>query len=917
MVTPSPEKSTLLASFICFSAAFVADAQVTPVSTDEEDLLELEPVYMTGSLFTPVEGDPVETFFELDRDDMLLSGTQRPIEILRLQPSFFGAMNTSNDSNGGTGSSSPNIRGAGTLRTLTLINGRRAGGNSAFGLEPGGFANINLIPQAAINDIDILLETASTTYGSDAIAGVVNIGLDNRFEGVRLDGLYGNTTQGGGQTQQYSLIGGFQVDEDTHLTLLGSYYDQQVIWARDRDLSATTNFIPLGGTNRGSATFPGHATIFTGGGVLDGLLSPGIPFPTSGADYQPYNQNTDAFNFNAYAPDIPALKIASGFAAIEHDLTDQVTLYGDALYSYQFQANALAPAPWSAFGPLPGNAPSPLFTAVQNSPHNPVGPASVINVNYRSFELGNLEADIQRSAFRLVGGARGLIEDRWEWDTAVLYTQTQTDFDFSGVADARILVPFINSGAFNPYSRVIAGNNAGISFNNYTALQTAAVEPHNDLFENMLTYDAKVSGKIIDLPAGALDGAIGFEYRYESIDNTPDVLWSTGQNLGAAGFNQPFSGQRNVFAFFGETYVPILAPHHDVPLAQNLDLSLGLRFETFDDNGNDPVTGLSAPNGYSNLSWKVALRLKPVETVTLRASYSTGFRAPTLYESYASQTFDFPILVDPTGATAPGTPIPTFLRGNPSLDPETSQSVSASVIWEPEPVEGLAFRVDYYYLNVDDAIANGAQFTLDQNNPNDVVRAGPMGPVIFVNSRYFNASRITTQGLDYRIEYDYSITENIRTLASIGVNQVLSYDAEVPGVGELSFAGGFVDKRSNNLSPGAIPRWKGLASVYLFVYDASIGATVQYIGSYDDDSSFTLGGVPRTVEEYVKVNLVASYEFKNTESEILDGTTVTVGVDNVFDESPPFAAGAFADGYDTSLYSIQNRFVYGAISKQF
>ncbi|WP_309384518.1 TonB-dependent receptor domain-containing protein [Cerasicoccus frondis] len=887
-------------------------------TTTETPIQELEPVYMTGSLFVPHENFFQEPITLITAEQMELMGVQRPIEALTLQPIIYGAMNTSNDSNGGTGSSSPNIHGVGTLRTLNLINGRRAGGNSAFYLEPGGFANFNLIPQAAIHGIDILPESASTTYGSDAIAGAINVDLIRRFQGVKLDALYGDTTDGGGQTQQYSLTAGFALDEDTHLTVLGSFYDQQVIWARDRALSATTDFRSRGGTNRGSSTFPGRADLQVGGSSQPSILAPGVPFPTSGASYVAYNHNTDAFNYNAYAPDIPALEIANGYAAIEHDLTDQVTLYGDALYAFSDQANSLAPAPWGAYRSIFGGPNSPLFDAIINSPHTPVPAADIDGVSYRSFELGNLTTDFKRNAFRLVGGARGLVDNRWEWDTAALYTQTDMNMKVGGIADSSLLIPYINSGLFNPYARATTGVNNGVAFDNAAALQAAAVTAENDYYENLFSYDAKVSGDIIDVPAGKLTSAIGGEFRYESIDVNPDDIWATGQNLGGGGFTSPFDGQREVFAIYNETNIPLISSRQKIFGIHRMDLNIGLRYEDFTDHGVDPVSRVEADNDYSNFSWDAALSIQPVESLTLRGAYSTGFRAPTLFESYATDIYDYPILVDPTGQTPPGTPIPTLVRGNPDLEPETSQSWNASGIWKPKPVPGLTLRVDYYYVNVDNAIANGAQFTLNQNTFPDVIRYNNgSGPVYLVTSQFFNASSLTTQGMDYTIEYERELTEAVTVVTTLSINQVISYDAVVPGVGELSFAGNYVDKRSNNLSPGAIPKWRGLATVFAYIYDASVGVTVQYIGPYNDDPNFTAGGQPRRVDDYVSVNLVASYDFKNTGYRYLDGTSVTVGVDNIFNTSPPFAAGAFADGYDTSLYSIRNRFVYGAISKKF
>ncbi|WP_309399461.1 TonB-dependent receptor domain-containing protein [Cerasicoccus maritimus] len=884
-------------------------AEEPEIEQPDEPLYELEPVYLTGSLFIPHESELIKPITILSAEDMQLMGIQRPIEALRLQPMIFGAMNTANN-NDSSGASSPNIHGVGTLRTLNLINGRRAGGNSAFWLEPGGFANLNLIPQSAINRIDILQQSASTTYGSDAIAGAINVDLIRRFEGVEVDALYGDTTDGGGQTQQYSLKAGFKLDEDTHLTVLGSFYDQRAVWARDRSLSASTDYSSRGGVNRGSSTFPGRATIQVGGTPQVSILAPGVPFPTSAASYVPYNHNTDSFNYNAYSADIPAQEITNAYAAIEHDLTDWVTLYGDVLYAYNTFESVYAPAPWS---PTPGTS---LFNAVVNSPHAPVPAASISSVSYRSFELGNLTNDIDRNAVRTVGGARGLIDNRWEWDTAALYTQTSADVTVSGIADARLLIPYINSGQFNPYARSTTGVNGGIAFDNATALRAAATTAKNKYFENLFSYDGKVSGSLFELPAGDLTSAIGAEYRYESIDVNPDSLWASYQNLGATGFTQPFSGKRNVFAIFNETHVPIISKHHKILGLQQVDLNLGFRYEDFSDQGVDPKTSLDANNHYNNFSWDAAISIKPVEQLTLLAGYSTGFRAPTLFESYSSSVFDYPILVDPTGITPPGTAIPTLIQGNPYLEPEVSQSWNASGIWKPEFVNGLTFRVDYYYVNVDNAIANGAQFTLNQNSPTEVIRDSS-GNILLVNSQFFNASRLTTQGMDYTIEYSHDFTDAVTVVTTLTANQVLSYDAVVPGVGELNFLGNYIDKRTNNLSPGAIPRWRGLASVFAYVYDASLGVTVQYIDSYNDDPNFTAGNQPRRVNDYTTVNLVANYDFKDSSNMLLRNLTLTVGVDNVFDTSPPFAAGAYADGYDTSLYTIRNRFVFGSVSKKF
>jgi outer membrane receptor protein involved in Fe transport len=915
------------------------------MGTLKEEPFELPPYVVTGShLPIATEAAPVPLTV-IGSDALDLWGDESPIQALRKQPFTFGAANTENDSNSGTGSAGLNLRGLGNLSTLTLINGRRAGGNSAFGFQHGGFADLNLIPSAAIQEIQVATDGTSVAYGSDAVAGTVNILLHDTFTGNRIDSSYSDTTDGDASEKTFSFLTGQDLGEKTHLVLLGSWYQRNAIYARDRDISKNADRRAQGGQNQGSPTFPGRIKVDGTEYMLeDGVTVPALfiaPTSTDPSDpgydpvddYRRWDSAEDLYNFSEAAAAIPEIERKSMMANLSHDITDKLQVWTEWLYTDSVFENGLAPAPW--FGgtfPFAGfNFPfhTSILNAAKNSPHLPSGIASdeLNQVNYRSFENGNLEVDQKKAAHRGLLGLRGQI-GVWEWETAGLYMKTDLDAHWSGVTDETVVSDLITSGAFNPFA---TADESGPGYDNATALATAARQPTNHYNEEFWSYDLKANAPIFELPSGPVLFATGLEYREEKIDVDIDPLFESGANLGGAK-QSSFSAQRSVASLFAETLVPVFSKGH-----QKLDLSLSARFEDY----KDKPTGDSSEssNRYDAFVYKAALFYEPNEAIGVRVAYGTSFRAPTLTESYGGDVDVYPIYNDPLGFTPNSSRVDTIISGNPDLQPEESTNLNIGIVFEPNKARGWRLSVDYYRIETKDVIVNGAQYFVDANaaaqgpgfgTPDNfdlsaphaftILRDPGTGELVGIFANWFNAAESITDGIDYALNYK-GLTSVGHWQASIGLNQVLSYELKASNNEPTqSFLGKMVDPRAaggNIIGRGSIPRYKGYARLMWVQDGLTLGGTVNYIHSLDDNAAFTSDGGSRTIDSWTSLDLIASYSWKPSTGAWLGGTTLTLGIDNVTDEMPPFAAGAFADGYDSSLYSLEGRRISLSVNREF
>ncbi len=904
-----------------------------------EEIIHVLPDYVvTGSNLTQdTELSPVP-LTRLSEEELHIWGELSPDSVLRDQPFSYGYSNSANESNGGTGSAGANIRGLGNLSTLTLINGRRAGTNSAFGFEHGGFADLNLIPSAAIREIQIATDGTSVAYGSDAVAGTVNLLLYQDFVGNRVDASYSDTTDGDASEKALSFLTGQDLGEKVHLVLLGSWYQRNAIYARDREISKNTDRRNQGGQNQGSPTYPGRIRI-------DGteyMLAEGVSVPTSMADYVPWDSSEDLYNYNEEALAVPSVERQSLMANLNYEITQHLELWTEFLYTRSIFDNGLAPAPWNAARGDDFNNSDLFQTIVDTSPHIPadVDPAEIQSLGYRSFELGNLSPKQEKNALRGLAGLRGEIGE-WDWETAALYIGSDLDVAWSGIADKRILSDLIESGAFNPFAHPFAtgiipsGPNAGMTYDNAQALKQAEADPVNKYQEHLWNFDFKLSGSPLEIQAGAIRMAAGIEYRRETVDTKVDEIFNitspfdtSNNNLGGLP-KSSFGADREVFSEFAESLIPIFDSG-----SQTLDLSAALRYEAYRDRPEDNAVG---SNCYNALVYKIGLNYQASPALRFLLSYGTSFRAPTLTESYGGYSLSNPIYHDPLGFTPASARIPTLIQSNPDLEPEKSETVNAGFVFAPEIDRGWRLETNYYHIRTKDAIVNGAQYFVNENaaaqpdgvTPGTLDPSAPFagsvirnadGTLAIILANWFNAAEIETDGIDYELSYRYHTT-NGHWQASLGLNQVLSYEiTAAPGGAAVSYLGDLVDPRAaggNIVGRGSIPRYKGYARFIWNHGNLTLGSTLNYIHSLNDNPAFTTDEQPRKVAPWASLDLLASYAWPATANDWLNNTRLTIGIENATDNPPRFAAGAFADGYDSSLYSLEGRRVSISLRREF
>ena len=858
----------------------------------------LAPYVVTGShLPIATETAPVPLTV-IDSDELDLWGDESPIQALRKQPFSFGAANTENASNGDSGSAGLNLRGLGNLSTLTLINGRRAGGNSAFGGQHGGFADLNLIPSAAIREIQIVTDGTSVAYGSDAVAGTVNLLLHDTFTGNRVDSSYSNTTDGDASEKVFSFLTGQDLSDKTHLVLMGSWYQRNAIYARDRAISKNTDFTSQGGQNQGSLSFPGRIKVDATEYVL---IDPSAT-PSALSDYRPLDSSTDRFNFNEYAPAIPSIERSSAMANVSHEISDSLELWGEFMYTESSFDNEGAPAPWS------------LSSATgASSPHAPdLAGGTLTGLRYRSFELGNLTLTQEKEALRGLLGLRGKIGE-WDWETAAMYIETNLDVDWSGIADAGAITTAIIDGSFNPFAPAYAsGATSGGVYDNEKALKQAATNASERFEETFHSEDLKIGGPLFELPAGEVKALLGLEFRSETVDVSVDQAILDGNTLGKLVGALPFSAERDVVSIFAESLIPLIRANGNHATHPFLDLQLGLRYEGYKDSSG----GLN--NDYNALVYKAGLTCRPTDSITIRGNYGTAFRAPTLAESFSSEWGSL-VYDDTTGSTLPYERVFTQYGANSELDPEESRTLNLGITFEPKPNEGVRASIEYYYIQTKNVISTNGQALVDMNTPGAVFR-NPDDTLWFVFAQRFNAAKLRTDGLEYELSYRQPTSEGSWE-ASVGLNQILSYEIQArSGDPYTSYLGRLVHPLVGGGSvtgPGSIPRYKGYARLTWNYGNITLGGTLNYIHSLDDNPSATDGNEARTIDSWASLDLLAAYVWPEPANDWLRNTRLIVGIENATDEMPPFAAGAFADGYDSSLYSLEGRRISLSVSREF
>ena len=929
-------------------------------SSTSGDVQRLDKFVVTGSYIPTNETAftaGVSPVVRIDQKVIDESGLTMVSELLqKVSSSNGGSVPISNNATGFTpAATSISLRGLGGDATLVLINGRRV---APYPVGNGGtqaFVDLNSIPLSAVDSIEILKDGASAIYGADAVTGVVNIKMKRAMDGTQLMLNYGNTTEKDSSEITAALITGAQTDKASAMVGF-NYYKRNAIFNQDREYSKIPPFLssnasPLNlNITRAVALAAGvpAASLPAGTGASIFAASPAASTNAGATPASGYRFGTgrpSTFNFNEFSMSYPRRDNRGIFAYADRKIlgTDNIRAYVDVTYQNAVTENQLAPSATGNFdtpgatllviparttSPLPGpDGRTRLAAAGAFNPFNPFNQDIAGGSRARLAEFGNRIFRNQTDATLIVAGLKGEnIAGKWNFDAGYSYSAIRDTSRNTLVSASRFnRLLNANDSFFQPGSADYLGttqpyNPFGyyqVSIPNNARIVDAAKINTKDLNDSRLNQlNAVIStGSLLEMPAGSVGFALGADVRHEQLEQNPDPYGATGDLIGSSP-NAITRGQRKVWGAFAEWSIPVL---RNVPGAHDLSATAAVRHENFMTH-NETTT---VP--------KVGVRWQPIDSsLTLRGSWSKGFREPSLYEMFSTPTSGLTPIQHPI--TRVNEPEQTVtVAGNRRLAPEKTRYINAGIVWSPQApaVKGLNIGVDYWEIERKGTVTNNYQDTANRFFgrtpagaaapggllPGESVELLPNGDISVVNSVFFNLGVTKAAGFDYAVNYTYntdragrfdfhtewSIFSHLRIQSAFGGEFAEVINQATPeGTGSDN---GYLRKKGR-----AHVTWnyRGFGAVF---------GTSYTDGFWDLD----LNGDDFFVSPTWIYDAQVSYNFQSRFAPYLSDTKVAIGCRNLFDKDPPYAAGfgGNSTGYPGFLYSSEGRFVYISLNRKF
>ena len=873
---------------------------------------EVDRITVTGTNITTSESPPFVPESIFNREVVERSGSRSLGDFLRSIPQNSGPSFTENQNESlSPGGSAVALRGLGPDATLVLINGRRVAPYPFAQAGITAFVDLNSIPLAAIQQIDILRDGASAIYGTDAIAGVVNVRFLQRFDGTLVSVGYGNTTHTDTRELRSSIISGYTNEQrGIELVLVADHFDREALFQTDRYFSRSIDQQRQGGSSfLSSVSNPG--TIFdpaTGDPLRVPEDSDGTP------EVSELTPGRNRFDRAPFQPLVPETERYGVSLRGKVRLAPAVDLFTEFSYRNIFTQQQLAPAP------IEGDVENIAVPAA--NPFNPFG--EDVFFRYRVTEAGPRVDEIDTDVYRAVVGTNVQLPGRWNLETALLYSATETENKtFNNLSRPAVIAALADpdpATSFNVFG-------AGDDVNNPATIRSFLVTTTREGASRLFGADAKLSGPVFKLPGGELQTAFGGEYRHESLDDRFDPFSASG---GVIDLNSTSaSGSRDIIAGFTEFYAPIVSSEMNVPGIHRLEAQFALRGENYSDFG-------------STVNPKIGLAWRPVaDWLLVRASYSTGFRAPSLVQSSTgSLTFSQEIRdsarFDVTGSPEDeSSSVQVLSGGNPNLDSEDSRNISAGFVLTPPVLAGFTFSADLFDIEIEKSVASlEPQFIVDNEEdfPGLVVRAPPSatdqalgipGNLLLINTTFQNLGLIRVQGIDAAVEY-------VTPTTAIGMFTLRLDAAYIHSFEQQASA---AEPVRELIDTYARPEFRGRAQGGWRIGGFELITTFNYIDSYEDITA------DRTVDLSTTVDMLVEYRFgrpatasapppaaadsksvvdaitAQPQSAWLNGLAIRVGVRNIFDDPPPFSNQTA--GYPVALEDPRQRFVFFDIEKRF
>ncbi|MDR7191617.1 TonB-dependent receptor [Luteimonas terrae] len=939
-------KTTKLRDAITFALVSTASfGAVGTVSAQTTDATTLDRIEVTGSRIRQVDVETAQPITTINRDQIQAGGFNTVADILQNIPSAGSptfSRTSPLTSNQEAGGQYIDLRNLGAQRTLVLVNGKR------LGISPDGFQDVSTIPTAMVERIDILKDGASSIYGSDAMAGVINIITRTNFEGAEANAYFGQYDDGDGAKKSFDFVIGM-AGERGSITIGAESHTEDEVWARDRFFSndsypgypqySTTvvgqwgNWRPVGSTGPWQAPDRGSSA-----------LGPGVWHDQNASDTsKPSDQ------MHVMTP----LERRSLFTNVNYDLTDNVRFTADMSYTKRSSDRQIAgyPTQSTVIG-------APMSV---DSYFNPTGGADPVNWRRRGWEVPRTTATDQ-TTWRFAAALQGSFEigDRFfDWDAGYMYNEN----DLTIINNGNFFIPNVRRAVgpsfVNAQGQVVCGTPGAeiagcVPWNPFAGFGTGAVanslaDPAVQAYlfkqEQALgrtetnNFFANLAGSLFTLPAGDLGFAVGVEHRKEEGGFTPDAIAQSGDSTNLA--SGPTYGAYSLDEVYAELNIPVLA---DVAFAQELSFNVASRYSDFDTFGD-------TTNSKAGFKWR------PIEDLLVRGTWSEGFRAPTIGDLFGgtSDTFTtgFRDPCDTVYGVAAGSPrclqdvpvgyrqlqqgfVPTTTPGaqtpvaftsgsNPLLEPETSVSKTLGLVYNPNYVQGLSVALDWWNIRIENTIVADAPNTILSDCYVGLIESrcalfsrDPSLGNIVAELQYGgrNAGYAETEGYDLDVNYGLS-TDFGRFDARWATTYVSFYEIKstndveaVPGQAN-GFGGSFRVRSNLNLS------WslEDFAVTWGMRYNSGSKE-----GCYFEElCSLPNYQAPDTLGTIVPQNEIGSVTYNDLQVswQAPWNARIAIGANNVLDRDPPIyfsqpsSGFAFYGGHDIG------RFIYMRYQQKF
>lgn len=741
----------MLASALALTAAAqsVTPPPASAGAAKTEEAVKLETFTVTGTNIKRMDIEKVlpVTIFSKDLIDGRNAIT--PVELLTALPQVTSVPlneSTSGGANSRGDNANVNLRGIGSGNTLVLLNGRRVAPHPVTSPDAGQLAfsvNVNQLPTQGIERIDVLRDGASSIYGSDAVAGVINYITRKDFRGTEVRTRVGLPEHGEGESYQGTLTHGrdFLGGKGRWLTTVDYLRREPISYSeRSRTKNADHSALAPAPYNVPGSAFDDRASIGiwptfrVGTGTATNYFRPvaGTPALTTAAPTRAANPEY-YFNLTQYQT-LGQSKTdrMNWFNNVEMDLTDRITAFADV--SFYHATTKLFRQPINFNAPT-GDQLAPLSV---NNPYNPYGsrfysptgapnadgtprltgtPQSVTLLALSLLENGPEGVEVNSGVYRGVVGLRGKVFDQWTWETGALYTRAYTsDISARAVRESLFQQALMRTDAtaFNPfgYTFRVAGNAvvADRPYTNPSSVLDSFVQLwRREGFSAITSGDVRTSGPLFRYWDNTVTLAAGGEARREQfIDHRPPFVGTNPVSSGLNPNDNDFvlaspkpdsSGNRTVYSAYVETIIPVLTPQKNVPAFHSVELSASARYENYSDFGTT-----TRP--------KFGLNWRPYSGLMVRGSYNKGFAAPNLPTLYAPSQFtvdSLPGRVDPYLSQTIGTAsyvMRNYSSGNTKLKPITSTGKSAGLVLEVPKVKGLSVTADYWQIDQADVVGS-------------------------------------------------------------------------------------------------------------------------------------------------------------------------------------------------------------------